>query len=69
MKAWGCITANGSILPRTIRASEAEADLMMDAEPLARMVAMLDVRIDEAWAARATRDMLNAQARSMGAAE
>lgn len=69
MKAWGCITAKGCILPRTIRASEAEAGVMMDVEPLARMVAMLDVRIDEDWAARTTRDMMHAQARSMGAAE
>lgn len=65
MKAWGCITANGNILPRTIRASEGEVDLVMGKEPLARMVVMLDVRINKDWAESVRQRMLRDQARGM----
>ena len=69
MKAWGCITANGNILPRTIRASEGEAYQVAQAEPLAAWVVKLHVAIDQRWLAQKRREMLNAQARSIGAAE
>lgn len=69
MKAWGCVTAKGSILPRSIRGSEGEARLAADREPLAAWVVKLDVGIDQRWLDQKQREMLNAQARSMGAAE
>ena len=66
MRAWGCITAKGNILPRSIRQTKPEAELMLDAEPLARMVVLLDIRIDQGWAEREMQDML---ARRMEAGE
>lgn len=69
MKAWGSITAKGNILPRSIRASLDEAEIASGKEPLAVMVVKLDVGIDQRWLAQKHREMLNAQARSMGAGE